>query len=287
MDYTAVEDAASEQRPRSSSARAPAGALEPSILNAEPFDEVMRYIADWIYNTAAGHANVEIEAKIGILKEKGSEERVALPVMTETILAPAFDRVRFESNMPLAQHRQFNAMLNQLLETYGKPDYPYARIRYKHVKIVDSFYAVGGEKVRVSRDAETNKVVQCVVKRRLGDLNILCPNSYADWRVSINVEEPVQELPTGSEQYQRHKDRIEYTHQSFHLDLTQVRSFGPGGKDQPIHELEIEFAQPGELMRLAAFRADRSHPDCDGFDELVRVFVNNCRLMIRNVSAWD
>lgn len=54
-----------------------------------------------------------------------------------------------------------------------------------------------------------------------------------------------------------------------------------------MHELEIEFAQAEDLMRLAAFRGDRSSPDCDAFDELVRVFVNNCRLMIRNVVRRD
>ncbi|EJD49682.1 mRNA triphosphatase CET1, partial [Auricularia subglabra TFB-10046 SS5] len=261
--------------------------LEPSILNAEPFDEIIRFIADWIHRKATGEANIEIEAKVGVLREKGSKARIFLPVVTETVLAADFNGARFESSMPLAQHRQFNTMLNQLLETYNKPDYPHARMGYRHLRVVDSFYDVGGTKVRVTRDAETNQVLQCVSKRRLDDLNIFCPNANADWRVSINVEEPAHEVPTGSEQYRRHKDRMQYTHQAFHLDLTQVKSSRPTGTDPPVHELEIEFAQPDELMRLAAARGDRSHPDCDGFDELVRVFVNNCRLMIRNVSAWD
>lgn len=50
-----------------------------------------------------------------------------------------------------------------------------------------------------------------------------------------------------------------------------------------MHELEVEFAQGDELMRYAAVRGDRSSPDSDTFDELVRVFVNNCRVLIRNV----
>ena len=84
MDYVANEDDANETKHRPGSGRAPAPSLEPSILNAEPFDEVMRYIADWLYNTVKGHSHVEIEAKIGVLRDKGSGHRVSLPVLTET-----------------------------------------------------------------------------------------------------------------------------------------------------------------------------------------------------------
>ena len=54
-----------------------------------------------------------------------------------------------------------------------------------------------------------------------------------------------------------------------------------------MRELEVELAEPEELMRLTSIRGDRSSPDCDAFDEFVRVFVNNCRLLIRNAVGWD
>lgn len=88
VDYVAGDaNANGEQQAPPSSARASmsgGGTLEPSILNAEPFDEVMREVADWIFNTAQGHANIEIEAKIGLLIDTGTGQRVSFPVLTET-----------------------------------------------------------------------------------------------------------------------------------------------------------------------------------------------------------
>ncbi|KZV88061.1 mRNA triphosphatase CET1 [Exidia glandulosa HHB12029] len=297
LEYVAPDDADADghqARPSSSSRRptSVAASLEPCLLNAEPFDEVMRHVADWIYRTARDYSNVEVEAKIGLLIDTSTGQRVSFPVLTETILDPSYDRVRFESNMSQAQHQHFNAMLNKLHATYKQPGYTGAQIDYQHVRVIDSFYPTGGpgrEKLRVSRDPTTNKTVESIIKRRIGDLNILCPSMNADWRVSVNVEDPVPEPPTGAkEDHQRNKDRISYTHQAFRIDLTQVKDSGSQGKQPPTHELEIEFAQGDELMRFASVRGDLSSPECDTFDELVRVFVNNCRLMIRNVvSRWD
>lgn len=120
-------------------------------------------------------------------------------------------------------------MLNKLFATYQQPGYTGAKIQYEHINVVDSFYPTGGpgrEKLRVTRDSATHKTVQSVIKRRIADLNILCPGSNADWRVSVNVEEPVAEPQESAEEYQRSKDRISYTHQAFRIDLTQVKTSG-------------------------------------------------------------
>lgn len=47
------------------------------------------------------------------------------------------------------------------------------------------------------------------------------------------------------------------------------------------HELEVEFRDTEELMRLASLR----EANVEGgwaFDELVRVFINNVRILARN-----
>lgn len=82
-----------------------------------------------------------------------------------------------------------------------------------------------------------------------------------------------------------------YSHQSFKVDLTQVTSTGASGSQGDLqHELEIEFIDPGELMRLARLRsrgtgAAWSGQESELFDELVRVFVNNVRILIRNAGS--
>lgn len=64
--------------------------LSLSILGVEPLDEFILTIADWVHQLVGTVADrqdgslVEVEAKLGVLKYKGSDERVKLPVMTET-----------------------------------------------------------------------------------------------------------------------------------------------------------------------------------------------------------
>lgn len=63
--------------------------LSLSILGVEPIDEFIREVADFIQhmiNTRPQEPGglVEVEAKIGILKEKVSNQRMQLPILTET-----------------------------------------------------------------------------------------------------------------------------------------------------------------------------------------------------------
>lgn len=63
--------------------------LSPSIVGVEPLDEFIRQIADFIHHTIgtrppdAGGV-IEVEAKIGVLKERGGTQRIQLPVLVET-----------------------------------------------------------------------------------------------------------------------------------------------------------------------------------------------------------
>lgn len=51
-----------------------------------------------------------------------------------------------------------------------------------------------------------------------------------------------------------------------------------------MHELEVEFARPNVLLSAASVRGDpnASTLERDAFDELVRAFVNNVRILVRN-----
>ena len=51
-----------------------------------------------------------------------------------------------------------------------------------------------------------------------------------------------------------------------------------------MHELEVEFNRPEILLSTAAVRGDMNVPphERDAFDELVRAFVNNVRILVRN-----
>jgi len=78
---------------------------------------------------------------------------------------------------------------------------------------------------------------------------------------------------------------MSYSHEEFVIDLTQVtQTSGPGGQPQLMHELEVELARPAILLSTAAVRGDPnvSQHERDAFDELIRAFVNNVRILVRN-----
>lgn len=61
-------------------------------------------------------------------------------------------------------------------------------------------------------------------------------------------------------------------------------------KAQVLHELEIEIARPDFLLATALKRGDPNVPEYErsAFDELIRAFVNNARILVRNSSeGWQ
>lgn len=57
-----------------------------------------------------------------------------------------------------------------------------------------------------------------------------------------------------------------------------------------LHELELELARPEYLLSTAAKRGDpnASEPERSAFDELIRAFVNNARILVRNAGdGWQ
>ncbi|KIM43005.1 hypothetical protein M413DRAFT_44344, partial [Hebeloma cylindrosporum] len=282
--------------------------LSLSILGVEPLDEFIREIADWVHHmimTRPGAAEypggkVEVEAKIGVLRDRGTGARFMLPVLVETVLTPGLSDVRFESNMSVHQHKHFNTLLNDLKTRSSATPSPDSHppsssssplsspIGYTHLYLQDSFYSApeGGDrdKIRVTRDEKTGALVECMRKIRLGDLNVYSPKREADWRVSVNLEVPVPH-PIGSATHTRRKDRMSYTHEEFKIDLTQVTSStSPNAPPQILHELELEIARPELLLTTALKRNDPSVSDFErgSFDELIRAFVNNARILVRN-----
>ncbi|KAH9851628.1 mRNA capping enzyme [Lenzites betulinus] len=277
------------------------GAMPPlslSILGVEPLDEFIRDVADFIHHQISTRphelgGNVEVEARIGIIKDRGTGARLQLPVRTETILEPNALDIRFESNMSPKQHQHYNKLLNTL-KTMPSAAHPGSTLAYQHLHLIDTFYQSDGgghgDKVRVTRDERTSEVRECVRKIRLADINIYSPKRPADWRVSVNLEVPVPP-PLGQSTHSRKKDRMQYSHEEFVIDLTQVTSSsGMNSKQEVLHELELELARPEYLLATAAQRGDpaASEQERGAFDELIRAFVNNARILVRNADGgWQ
>jgi polynucleotide 5'-triphosphatase len=56
-------------------------------------------------------------------------------------------------------------------------------------------------------------------------------------------------------------------------------------QSETLHELEVEITRPDYLLATAARRDNPDAPEDErgAFDELIRAFVNNIRIMVRNI----
>lgn len=94
----------------------PLGPWEPTFLNIIPAEELVRIISDWLFANvvqrndvgvgpagggAGGGAVLEIEAKIGQLLDKNTNDRLRLPVLNECVVSHADPNIRiaFKSSM--------------------------------------------------------------------------------------------------------------------------------------------------------------------------------------------
>ena len=70
----------------------PSSVLPPlslSILGVEPLDEFIREVADFVHHLISTRpadlqGEIEVEAKIGVLRERGTGNRLQLPILVET-----------------------------------------------------------------------------------------------------------------------------------------------------------------------------------------------------------
>ena len=94
----------------------PLGPWEPSFLNVIPAEELVRIVSDWLFQNVVrrddvgvgpagggvgGGAVLEIEAKIGQLIDKNTNDRIRLPVLNECVVShtdPSI-RIAFKSSM--------------------------------------------------------------------------------------------------------------------------------------------------------------------------------------------
>ncbi|KAI8323921.1 mRNA triphosphatase CET1, partial [Martensiomyces pterosporus] len=236
---------------------------EQNIFGVRPAEDIVRVVADFIYTHMTARTNIEIEGKLGRLVDKKTGQRLILPVLSETVIKDD-KTIRFESNMTLPQHAQFNKILNQRVDETRRPDFKGSRVEYKHTKEIDHFYRVDGTRVRVTTNKENGDIIGVITKNKIADLNIYSPRTKLDIRISINEERPLAkpDVEANKPILERHKDRLSYKQDLWSFDLTQVVSpehekgpvnpyaVGPPKTTPSVttHELEVEVAQPEVWM---------------------------------------
>jgi polynucleotide 5'-triphosphatase len=90
------------------------------------------------------------------------------------------------------QHHNLNMVLNEIVQN---PPNPRDRVKYQRIRQKDSFYRDRGRKIRVSSVAETGEVKEVIMKEKVDHLDIYCPASALDLRISVNTETPCMSPP--------------------------------------------------------------------------------------------
>ncbi|KFY35629.1 hypothetical protein V494_05750 [Pseudogymnoascus sp. VKM F-4513 (FW-928)] len=293
------------------------GPWEPSISDTTPVNDLTKAIADFLYLEVVNRNDwgelesrgvaVEIEAKLGQLIDKETNQRYYLPVLSECVLAPS-NRISFRSSMTEEQHKRMNEFLNGLVtqthpSNVNRPK-PRVPIRYAHRRERDSFFEMPkaivqtlppsiqhflkqsshhAPKVRITHDQKTGAPLAQIIKTRVKDLDIYIPNSPLDCRISVNLElrydGDSEALARGSDkknQPDRNKDRLSYTQSHYQIDLTQVTS-ASGEKE---HELEIEIETKTLVEQGQRLQASQPHR----YDALVEGLINNIHVLTKELS---
>ncbi|KAI0126302.1 mRNA-capping enzyme subunit beta [Xylariales sp. AK1849] len=292
--------------------------VEPICLS-RPLDYLAKTIADHLYWNVLDNPNLreiqsrniqfEVEAKLGTIIDRDTNQRVYYPVNGECIINEEA-RVAFKSSMTESQHRSFNEWLNAQVMA-ADPRNPHntknehVQIMYKHRREVDRFYELpsalqarlphvlqtlssskSAPKARITTDQKTGDVLAKIIKARVSDLNLHLPRCPLDCRISINLEwewdGPLEEimqlqiLHPNAKQPDRSKDRLSYTQGFFSIDLTQVtQSTGRGVEKE--HELEVEIDTAILLDQGVRLQEGRENV----YPDLVEGFVNNIRGLAR------
>ncbi|KAL8946531.1 MAG: hypothetical protein Q9222_007083 [Ikaeria aurantiellina] len=306
------------------------GAWEPSITNVIPAEELTREISNYLFGivqmngvnfgpageTSSSGANVEIEAKIGQIIDKNTNDRIRIPVLTECLLSHSDPNLRtaFRSSMTAAQHHALNKFLNQALQRSNAPPLPgepprkpRVPLTYVHKRETDTFYDLSPNalnalppsiqayldrrnkpKVRITTDQVKNQVTAKIIKVRVSDIEVYSPQTLFDWRVSVslelNYEGDLRDLVESSEggknskRPDRNKDRVSYRHSHYQIDLTQVKPAEPTSKNDKEHELEIEIAPAA--VREQGLLVKQGLPN--KYEDLIKGFVDNVRVLARH-----
>ncbi|KAI9774227.1 MAG: mRNA-capping enzyme subunit beta [Geoglossum umbratile] len=306
----------------------PQGLWEPTITNIIPYEEITRSIGHFLFlqvvqreDVGAGPAGgvpgqgaqLEIEAKIGQLIDRNTNERLRLPVMNECIISkddPSI-RINFKSSMTESQHKTLNIFLNKAVmdSQSSKSDHsqpaqkPRIPMTYVHTRERDSFYELPPHtqntlppsiraqlnprhraKVRITTDQKSGKTLAKIIKARVADLDIYSPRTQFDWRISVNLEmgyegeiEGLVEGGDGGGRADRNKDRMSYRHLAYQIDLTQVTPSDSTSKADKEHELEVEVSA-AEIRKQGQLARDTGS---SAYEDLVKGFIDNVRVLVR------
>lgn len=248
-----------------------------TIMGERPLvDDRVRQLIGFILEHV-NSANVEVEAKLGVLmeKEKGLRVIEVVPVLCETpIKSESNSDVRFVSDVGQALFCRLNERLNERVEKTSQLSE--GSIRYVRTNELDVYYPGRIRAIKALRDGSYH-FVKAQRKTRLGDLNVICPGRICDIRYSASAEEDCI-APDANPELEREKERISYKFDCLSVDITSVNMAMRNGEAERTFEVEVEIDASANLFdEVTKYREE---DNSSKLFEIAESFVNTVRLLL-------
>lgn len=287
--------------------------LECSITGIIPPASITRTIAEWIYANfieinQSTRPFVELELKFGTIMDKKLNSRLNINVSTECIYTDT-SNIYFD---PGIHEVGFNEMMNffeELEKSYQEenkknPSKPKRKFNILESDVTDFFYYIRNRNeapktVRVSKDNKLNPPrYSAINKVRKSDLFIHNPSSMYDLRLSLSIENPVENdqiepmMKKTKPQKTRIKQRNSFNHKPTvtRFDLTRVTEpkelkSATTGKKIIENEKSFEVELEADVLELfSGFDQVKDGTNTIRFEELIEIFVNNARCLNNRIT---
>jgi hypothetical protein len=243
---------------------------------------VAEFISPFLQSKLEG---LEIEGKIGFLHNRRTYNPFSLPHVASIVaLDPKLSDTpwRFESNVPQErfahlQNNVFTGRVHNYRATHAGMAVEYAKKRTR-----DAFYIVRGERVRVTRDMDTDKVLECIIKKKPEHCNLdfFNPSSEITFRISVSSEVKAP-LPTHEQAVEiREKERRSYMIGFWTLDFTTVTSYSTSTPNHKAvtHEIEVEVLSK-HLPYMNKMLERAKVGQISGFTEIASSLLDTLRML--------
>ncbi len=272
----------------------------PSITGSIPRNDFNKLVTEWIWANVEGVKHefsdvpnvenfIELELKLGNIWDKVKDQRIQLPVNTESVVNMDYihQNCFFQGGMPQQNFKDIKEFLQGLVKDgqTGRRKDKFIVETSHNVDLIASEKRRNDKLVtgRVTLDVKTKRRVASIDKQRVSDLFIYMPGTLFDLRLSMSLELPHEMNDAAFENFKRRvtltrdKNRVSYIHQytATRLDLTKVIE-----NETTRYELELEMNTP-ELLRSMSIISD----DPLYYVDLVQAFLDNGRIISRQLSV--
>lgn len=272
-----------------------------SLAGMVPNDDQTQFLSGWVYERIQKLTGdrvldtLEIEFKVGLISDEHSGLRHRFPVLSEAVIDPIYyqqQHLHFKSEIDVSAFKALENLLDSLImANAGSKDNSLER---ENVLIRDEMHTVKSEskgcaRVRVSYD-DKEHIIECISKKRIGDLYISMPNSAYDLKMSLSLEEPVDydeiapQIKGAKPRLERNKNRLKWKAPGCVVDLTSVH--GPAGQHGSVVTKEAEIEVNGGLLSLILHECRESNDNgtaLDKFLEIMRYTMDTARFLVRRI----